>query len=49
MVIFFQGFPEHAIPNPDAPKVMKYKTNINIDKDGKFLNEPEIQPVKDEL
>ena len=46
---FFQGFPEHVIPNPDAPKVMRYKTDINIDKDGKFLNEPEIQPVKDEL
>jgi len=45
----FWGFPEHVIPNPDAPKVMRYKTDINIDKDGKFLNEPEIQPVKDEL
>ena len=44
-----QGFPEHVIPNPDAPEVIKFKTDIDIDQDGKILNEPDIQQVKDEL
>jgi len=45
----FWGFPDHVIPNPDAPEVIKFKTDIDIDQNGKILNEPDIQQVKDEL
>jgi len=45
----YWGFPEHAIPNPDAPTVLKFKTTIDISKNGTMLNAPEIKEVHDEL
>jgi len=45
----FWAFPEHAIPNPNAPKEIHFKTDITLGKDGGIMNEPVVTKVKEEL